>query len=206
MTQPALEQAARAIVEALRELQIPYALIGGLAVSARTEPRFTRDVDLAVAVENDKEAEATIAGLRAKGFSVLAILEQEAADRLATTRLHAPTVGQQSPVVVDLLFASSGIENEIVEGAEVLELLPDFELPIASLAHLLALKTLARDDRNRPQDLVDIRALVAEATEEQLAKAREALELITSRGFHRNRDLATSLDEAIAESPKPERG
>jgi len=34
-----------------------WALVGGLAVSVRTEPRFTRDLDLAVAVADDRAAE-----------------------------------------------------------------------------------------------------------------------------------------------------
>ena len=34
-----------------------FALIGGLAVSARSEPRFTRDADFAVSVGSDAEAE-----------------------------------------------------------------------------------------------------------------------------------------------------
>jgi hypothetical protein len=34
----------------LDELSIPHALVGGLAVSARVEPRMTRDVDAVVAV------------------------------------------------------------------------------------------------------------------------------------------------------------
>jgi hypothetical protein len=37
--------------------RISWAMLGGLAVSIRTEPRFTRDVDLAVAVAADDEAE-----------------------------------------------------------------------------------------------------------------------------------------------------
>jgi hypothetical protein len=42
------------------------ALVGGLAVSARTEPRFTRDADLAVAVASDAEAESLIRALYAE--------------------------------------------------------------------------------------------------------------------------------------------
>jgi hypothetical protein len=34
-------------------------VVGGLAVSARTEPRFTRDVDLVIAVSDDQSAEQT---------------------------------------------------------------------------------------------------------------------------------------------------
>jgi hypothetical protein len=39
---------------------VSFALVGGLAVSIRTEPRFTRDADLAVALANDAEVEALI--------------------------------------------------------------------------------------------------------------------------------------------------
>ena len=46
----ALATALRDICRILTELRVPFALIGGLAVSARSEPRFTRDIDLAVAV------------------------------------------------------------------------------------------------------------------------------------------------------------
>lgn len=38
-------------------------LVGGLAVSARSDPRFTRDVDLAVAVDGDADGEALIRAL-----------------------------------------------------------------------------------------------------------------------------------------------
>ena len=44
----------------LRQSGVPFALVGGLAVSVRTEPRFTRDADLAVAVASDEQAETII--------------------------------------------------------------------------------------------------------------------------------------------------
>jgi hypothetical protein len=37
-----------------------WAVIGGLAVAFRAEPRFTKDVDLAVAVADDQEAEGPV--------------------------------------------------------------------------------------------------------------------------------------------------
>lgn len=42
----------------LDRVGVRWALIGGLAVSVRAEPRFTRDVDVAVAIDSDVEAEA----------------------------------------------------------------------------------------------------------------------------------------------------
>lgn len=46
-----LEAALRQIDADLSEARVAFALVGGLAVSARTEPRFTRDADLAVALK-----------------------------------------------------------------------------------------------------------------------------------------------------------
>jgi len=40
-----LEEALRQIHTHLTDVHVPFALVGGLAVSARTEPRFTRDAD-----------------------------------------------------------------------------------------------------------------------------------------------------------------
>jgi hypothetical protein len=51
----AVERALRDFLAA-RPVDIAVAMVGGLAVSARAEPRFTRDLDFAVAVANDDEA------------------------------------------------------------------------------------------------------------------------------------------------------
>ena len=55
----ALERSVRTIVGHLRRLDRRFALVGGLAVSARAEPRLTRDADLAVAVSDDHDARKT---------------------------------------------------------------------------------------------------------------------------------------------------
>jgi hypothetical protein len=55
-----VEAALRRIVADLTFARHAFALVGGFAVSARTEPRFTRDVDLAVAVPDDHAAEAVL--------------------------------------------------------------------------------------------------------------------------------------------------
>jgi len=146
----ALEKALRQICADLAHSRFSFALVGGLAVSARTEPRFTRDADIAVAVATDAEAEQLIRDLRALGYRIEALVEQESVGRLATVRLtRAPE--PDSPIV-DLLFASSGIEPEVVAEAETIELLPQLHIPIATTGHLMALKVLARDDVTRPQD------------------------------------------------------
>jgi hypothetical protein len=190
-----LEAALGAIASELERVHRAWALIGGLAVSARAEPRFTRDIDLAVAAVDDQDAEAVVRGLVASGYGVLATLEQEAASRLATVRLETPGEGP-SAVVVDLLFASSGVEPEIIQEAEVLEVLPGLRVPVAGIGHLLALKALSISP-TRPQDLIDILALLREAKPADIDQARKTAALIVKRGFGRGRDLVGDLEQHL---------
>jgi hypothetical protein len=76
-------------------------------------------------------------------------------------------------VVVDLLFASSGIEPEVIGAAD-------------------------RDDRQGPQDHDDLVLLLAVSLVQELQRAREAVLLITERGFQRGRDLKASLQTFLA--------
>lgn len=194
-----LEKVVKDAKEILERLGFGWALIGGLAVSARSEPRFTRDVDLAVAVAGDGEAESLIRELQQMGYQVLVVLEQETSGRLATVRCQPPG-GEEHGVILDLLFASSGIEPEVVRAATVIEAFPGIELPVAGIGELLALKVLARDDERRPQDAIDIRALLRSAAKADLAAARRASERIVELGYHRDRDILGELETIIQEA------
>lgn len=44
---------ASEVLTLLRREGVSGCLVGGLAVSVRCDPRFTRDVDLAIALQND---------------------------------------------------------------------------------------------------------------------------------------------------------
>ncbi|MEO7555655.1 MAG: nucleotidyl transferase AbiEii/AbiGii toxin family protein [Acidimicrobiales bacterium] len=177
----------------LDALGVDHALVGGFAVSIRCEPRFTRDIDLVVAVTGHAGAEAVIRALVQDGYEVLATVEQETAGRLAMARL---ALGPGDDVI-DLLFASSGIEAEIAAAAEQLEVLPTLVLPVATVGHLIALKLLATDERSRPHDALDLRALVDVAEDADIELARRAVGLIEDRGFQRGRDLTAALDHLV---------
>jgi predicted nucleotidyltransferase len=192
-----LETALGTFVERLARLGQRVALVGGLAVSARTEPRFTRDLDLVVAVTRDSEAEILVQRLVSEGYRARTLVEQEATGRLATVRLDLPAENLRG-VVVDLLFASSGIEPEVVHDAEPLRLFATVVVPVARVGHLVALKLLARDDRARPQDQVDLRALRAVTDDTEIRRARQAVALIEERGFARGRDLHAALEAWLA--------
>jgi predicted nucleotidyltransferase len=191
-----LQTALAGIGKILDEKGFGWALVGGLAVSVRAEPRFTRDVDLAVAAESDREAEGLVRDLRGVGYEVLETVEQETTGRFATARLLPPG-GDAGGVIVDLLFASSGIEPEVVASAEQIEVLPGLNVPVAGVSELIALKLLAQDETARPQDVSDLVALVPLATAEDFESARKLVRLIEGRNYHRGRDLSAELERLI---------
>jgi hypothetical protein len=158
---------------------------------------MTRDVDVAISVASDIDAERIVRALRGRGYQPVELLEQEGAQRLATARMTAE--GQTEGIVIDLLFASSGIESEIVDSSERLEVFPGIEARVASRSHLMAMKVLARDDRTRPQDLDDLRSLLARASTEEVETTRGLLLLITERGFARRRNLVESFELLLRE-------
>lgn len=90
----------------LDRLGARWAMIGGLALAVRAEPRQTRDVGVVLAVADDAAAERIVRELVASGFRHVedGVLEQTAVARLATVRLQAPLPEPEAlPVSVDLL-------------------------------------------------------------------------------------------------------
>jgi predicted nucleotidyltransferase len=174
-----------------------WAVIGGLAVAFRAEPRFTKDVDLAVAVADDAEAEGIVNRLQVRGYALASLVEQDYVNRLATARLVRPEAATSS-AFIDLLFANSGIEDEIVRRADLLEVLPDVFMRVASIGHLIALKALA----GRHQDLTDLGYLIAAASEADLDEARASAAMIEERGFNRGQRLSDDLTAIIGQARK----
>ena len=179
-------------------LRRPWALVGGLAVSVLSEPRTTRDLDVAVAVESDGEAEEVVQQLQNRGYRLAqAPFEQTARGRLATVRLLIP--GRRAEgVLFDVLLASSGIEAEVVAAARTVEVLPGAWVPVATLGHLLALKILAF----RAQDQQDARQLLIRAQPQDVDLCRRLLDLIERRQYNRGADLQRRFQEFLAESGK----
>lgn len=186
-----IERALIAVKNDLSAAGKRFAVIGGIAVSVRSEVRFTRDIDLAVSVTDDGEAEALVYTLQNRGYRTVASVEQEANKRLATIRLISP-----EGVKVDLMFANTGIEAEIIERAEEVTLEGVGGFPIAETEELLAMKILSMVDI-RPQDQLDVRLLILYNPGLDLNRVRDNLRMITERGFHRRQDLERKLRAAL---------
>lgn len=180
---PVTEAAARAASD-LGDVGARFALVGGLAVSVWGEPRYTRDVDLAVGVDLDEEAERLIRELATRGYEIVTIIEQTRTKRLATARLRRAA---DRSILIDLLFASSGIESELAAAAVQVD-----SVPVGTVGHLIALKVLSESEK-RLQDRIDIQELAKVASDEDWATAEAMVRLIKDRGFHRGRALVTRL-------------
>ncbi len=194
MSDPTPELALRDIALRLRALDVPFALVGGLAVGIHGEARFTRDVDLALVVEDDAEAERIVFLLRESGYIAVALVEHRERSRLATARLASP-----SETIVDLIVATSGIEREVVERAAPMMLEDIGEIPVARPEELLAMKVLSMSARRR-HDLGDAVSLILCNAGIDLDAVRENLTKIVERGFSREEDLFAKLETVLAEA------
>ncbi len=191
MTTEELLSTLTKLIEDLRLARKDCALVGGIAVSVRSEVRFTRDVDVAVLVQNDADAERLVSGLSNAGYVAIATVEQEDVGRLATARIMAPT-----GVAVDLMFAHSGIESEIVKGASIVDIPEAGAIPVAAPEELLAMKILSMTEA-RLQDRIDAERLVTRNPELDLDRVRANLQLIEERGFHREQVLSKKLEDLL---------
>lgn len=189
-TETALRRALERLALDLRELGHAWALVGGLAVGARAEPRFTRDVDIAVAVSSDGEAEQLVHLLQRRGYRLVSMFEHLPTGRIGTVRLYTPVA---KGILVDLLFAASGVEQEAVTHATPGTVMANLRMPIAQRAHLMAMKVLSADAERRPQDLIDIRALLREAKRAEVVQTERLLGLMTERGFSRQLNLVAKF-------------
>lgn len=165
-------------------------------MSFRSIVRTTNDLDLAVVVSGDAEAESIVRTLIGLGYRAEQLLESDVSGRLATVRMIS--AGERE-VFVDLLFASAGIEREVVESSSPIEIFPSLTLQVASRSALIALKVLSANPNTRIKDVIDLQNLLDNAAPGEVDVSRALLDLITERGYNRNKDLQKDLDGYIAQ-------
>lgn len=127
------------------------ALIGGLAVSLRGQPRMTVDVDLVVLASVD-DALRLVADLAVTPFDPLF----PGVEEVVTAAFILPLRHRQTGIRVDLAIGMSGFEQDAVARATPV-MIGAVRIPVVSIEDLLVMKALA----GRPQDDEDIRGLVA---------------------------------------------
>jgi hypothetical protein len=104
-------------------------------------------------------------------------------------------------VQANAVFASSGIEPEVVAEAEPVELLRGLTMHVACVGHLLALKIRSRDDVSRPQDIATCERSSGSRRLPSCNALASPWTLITARGYHRGRNLTEELDKLVGSRP-----
>lgn len=129
---------------------IPAAVIDGLAVSLRGQPRMTVDVDIVAIAEVDR-ALALVAELAATPFEPLFPGVEEVVSRSCILPIRHRATG----VRVDLALGLSGFERQAVARATPVDV-GGVTVPVVAAIDLLVMKALA----GRPQDEADLRTII----------------------------------------------
>jgi hypothetical protein len=128
--------------------KIRYLIVGGYAVMKYSEPRFTKDLDVFIATDQEN-AKSVYSALKEFG----APLENLGSDDFA----HEGYLYQMGipPLRVDIMMSIPGIEFDVAwKNREVVEL-DDLKLFFISRSDLIR----AKEASGRPQDKIDIEKL-----------------------------------------------
>lgn len=139
-----LEQELRSVVAALAANEIPYALVGGLAVAVWGAPRATKDIDLLVPEIHLEPAKNAV---RPLGYTLDAGL-MDFSDGMTVGRVSKVKNG-------DLMTVDFWLVNANLQGVfddRTTRMLGDLPLVVVSRAGLIQMKLQA----GRPQDQMDV--------------------------------------------------
>jgi hypothetical protein len=137
-----------AVLEALDEAKVEYALIGGLAVAVWGAPRATKDIDLLIRAEALDLAKGAV---RRRGF-VLEGLPFEFKDGTEVHRLNKVDA-DGSLMTVDFMVVNANLEAPWA--SRITLPLTSRQVVVVSRDALIAMKAAAA----RPQDIADIQSL-----------------------------------------------
>jgi hypothetical protein len=194
------------LAEDFEDLGHRFAVVGGLAVGARARPRTTQDIDIALAVENNEQAEAVVYQLLHRGYQVSVVLNHAESDEMLAVRLippPPPDIADRQLPICDLLFRSSGIEHEVVQNATPAHILKHLVLPTVCIPELIVMKLISVGE-HRESDGGDLYALMKAATPQDLERVPPLIDRVIERGRSRGRDLHASFAHyrKIADQPR----
>jgi hypothetical protein len=150
-----IEQALLDFIDVFNELELSYAIMGGMAVRAHSIPRPTWDVDLLIAVERESLAKVFTA-VEERGYTVPDAYRGGWVDRVADMPLVKFRVYLEGGGVdVDVFLAEDEYQQELLLRSRPTE--TDVgRLNVVTPEDLVLLKLLA----SRPRDLIDVADLL----------------------------------------------
>ncbi len=146
----ALQTTLRDLADWLRSESIPFAVIGGIAVSVRGEPRFTADVELVIGIDVN-QALQLVERLPNSPFRPLF----DGINEVIQTAFLMPLVHAVTGIRADVAIGLSGFELQAISRVTPAEM-GDFNVPVVTSEDLILMKLLA----SRSRDLEDVERIV----------------------------------------------
>ncbi len=139
-----------ALCRALRDCQVEFVIVGGVAVSLVSRPRYTADID-AVLWDVDERLPELLDCLAEKGFRLRAENAMDVAKRSRVLLLE-----DANAIGIDLSMGILPFERWMIDAARNVEA-SGTHIPVASPEALIVMKAIAW----RAKDIEDIRELAA---------------------------------------------
>lgn len=150
-----LEHVLQIIANALDKRQIPYAVMGGLAVRIYAIPRFTSDVDLTISLERE-ELPALFELLESIGCEVPSPFREGWLDTVAGLPLFKAEFRENGrSIEIDIFVSETDFQGSLMDRRQRIET-PVGWISFVSPEDLILLKLLA----SRPRDLIDVQDIL----------------------------------------------
>lgn len=146
----------KSLIAKLAQMDVEYAVCGGLAMAVHGFPRATIDIDLLIPEES---LDDVLSAADQLGYTIKAMPMKFAGGKIEMRRVSKLDPESGDVLTLDLLLVTSAI-REVWE-SRLEALWENQKLPVVSRAGLIGLKSL----RNSEQDIADIKRLMEEADE-----------------------------------------
>jgi len=150
------------VFKKLKEKNVRYIVVGGIAVALHGAPRFTADADFALELVPDN-INSFFSALKELGYTPKIPISPK---DFANPKKRASWIKEKGMEVLSFwntkdslklidVFVANPIKFNDLDKEKIVKKAAGIEIPIPSLKHLINLKKIA----NRPQDLIDIELL-----------------------------------------------
>lgn len=148
MAESRLDQFCEAVIGFLEESEMPYLVIGGVAVSVISEPRMTQDIDLIVSIEK-QDVRDFLESAMANGFELDIERELQRIEQIGTFRLN------RGSFHTDVIIASIPLEESAFARAQKIKLVGKMA-SFPSPEDLILFKIIV----GRDKDILDAKSIV----------------------------------------------
>ena len=186
----ALTGALLDLVRWLRSQDVPYAVIGGVAIALQAAPRFTNDIDAVIWVDDARWAELVTAA----GPFGIAPRRPDVLDFARRTRVLLLT--HATGVPLDVSCGALPFEESLIEHAQSIEL-GAFAVRVARPQDLLVMKAIA----NRARDRADIANLLRQFPDIDTSAVRQLLKEFAS--VLESPEILDDFERALRDAGRP---